>query len=230
MWRELRDELTGFGFELVTVALETRGWQEAEKWVEAAQPAHPSLLDDRHQLARLYGIVNVPTGVWIDEDGVLVRPPETAFPRRSPLLDTEIPEQIDPRLRQVLEESRKLKADGRSYAAALRDWARRGRSSPFALPPDEVLRRIGERSPDACLAAAHFELAVHLQESGASDRAVAHFKHAHQLAPQNWAHKRQAWSLVDRRQSPNDVYPTGWLEEVRALGAENYYREPELDR
>ena len=85
------------------------------------------------------------------------------------------------------------------------------------------MRRLGERSPDACLAAAHFELALQLQETGDPDRAVEHFKAAHRLAPANWAQKRQAWSLVDRTQSPNDVYPTGWLEEVRAAGAKSYY-------
>ena len=227
MWRELRDELTGAGFELVTVALESRGWAEAAKWVDAAEAGHPSLLDQEHLLGRLYGVVNVPTGIWIDEAGTLVRPPEPAFPRRSPLLDVEIPDTVSPRLREVLEESRKLNADGRPYAAALRDWVEHGSASRFALSPDEVLRRLGERSPEACLAAAHFELALHLEENGDPERAVGHFKTAHRLAPANWAQKRQAWSLVDRTQSPNDIYPTGWLEEVRAAGAETYY--PALD-
>ena len=63
---------------------------------------------------------------------------------------------------------------------------------------------------------AHFELAQHLQ----GDAAIQHFKAAHRLQPRNWAYKRQAWSLVDRTQAPNAVYPTGWLEEVRAMGAE----------
>lgn len=228
MWRELRDELSGAGFELVTVALETRGWQEAAKWIDAAEPSHPSLLDDRHTLARAYGIVNVPTGFWVDEAGFLVRPPETAFPRRSPLLDTDIPDTVNPRLREVLLESRKLNADGRPYAAALRDWVKHGAESRFALPPETVLDRLRQRSPDACLAAAHFELGVHLQQAGDAVRATTHFKEAHRLAPANWAQKRQAWSLVDRTQSPNDVYQTGWLEEVRAAGAEIYYPEPDL--
>lgn len=228
MWRELRDELKDGGFELVTVALEARGWDEAARWVDAAQAEHPSLLDERHLLGRLYGIVNVPTGFWVDEAGFLVRPPETAFPRRSPLLDVEIPAETAPRLRDVLEESKKLNADGRPYVAALRDWVARGAASPFALAPEEVLRRLGARSPEACQAAAHFELAQHLQRLGDSERAVTHYKAAHRLWPGNWAQKRQAWSLVDRTQSPNEVYATGWLEEVRAQGAETYYPEPGL--
>ena len=228
MWRELRDELQPAGFELVTVALETRGWAEAARWVEAAAATHPSLLDSAHLLGSLYGIVNVPTAFWVDEEGLLVRPPETAFPRRSPLLDLDIPDDVNPRLREVLEESKKLYADGTAYVAALRDWVAHGRQSRFALPPEEVMRRLAERSPDACRAAAHFELAQHLQRGGHGDRAVVHFKEAHRFAPANWAYQRQAWSIVDRTQSPNEVYPTGWLEEVRASGPENYYAEPDL--
>ena len=228
MWQGLREELTGSGFELVTVALETRGWAEAARWVEAAQPRHPSLLDDRHLLGELYGVVNVPTGIWIDEQGRLVRPPETAFPGRSAFGDQPLPEGVSDRTRDVLEEARKLNTDGRPYVAALRDWVRRGAASRFALAPDEVLRRLAERSPEASRAGAHFELARHLELAGDSERAVEHFKAAHRLAPRNWTHKRQAWSLVDRRQAPNEVYDTGWLEDVRAAGPETYYPLPDL--
>jgi len=39
-------------------------------WIEAARPEHPALIDERHRLDELFGIVNVPSGVWIDETGV----------------------------------------------------------------------------------------------------------------------------------------------------------------
>ena len=227
MWQSLRQELHESGFELVTVALETRGWEEARRWIEAARPGHPSLLDAAHRLGELYGIVNVPTGVWIDESGRLVRPPEPAFPARPAFLDQPLPETAAPRLREVIAEARKLKMDGDRYPAALRDWVAGGEQSRFALAPEEVLRRLGERSPDACLAAAHFELAQHLQRSGGPELAIPHFRAALALQPANWAQKRQAWSLVDRTQSPNEVYASGWLEDVRALGADSYY--PPLD-
>jgi len=228
VWRGLREELKDQGFELVTVALETRGWDEARRWIEAAQPDHPSLLDATHRLGELYGIVNVPTGVWVDERGNLVRPPEPAFPARPAFLDQPLPDTVSPRMREVLTEARKLNMDGDRYVAALRDWVAKGTHSRYALAPEELARRLGERSPDAVLGAAHFELAQHLSRAGRDELAVAHFKEAHRLQPRNWAHKRQAWSLVDRTQTPNEVYGTGWLEEVRALGADSYYPPLEL--
>ena len=82
MWQELHDELKGFGFTVITVAID-RSADDARPWIEAARPAHPSLIDTRHVLADLYNIVNVPTVLWIDERGRIVRPnPPAGRPRR----------------------------------------------------------------------------------------------------------------------------------------------------
>ena len=36
------------------------------------------LIDTEHRLEDLYNLVNVPQAIWIDEQGTIVRPPETA--------------------------------------------------------------------------------------------------------------------------------------------------------
>src|SRR5688572_17639917 len=72
------EELKGFGFTVITVALD-KSAADARPWIEAARPAHPSLIDTRHALAELYNIVNVPTVLWIDEKGRIVRPHDVAF-------------------------------------------------------------------------------------------------------------------------------------------------------
>ena len=53
------EELKAFGFTVITVALD-KSAEDARPWIEAARPAHPSLIDARHTLAALYNIVNVP--------------------------------------------------------------------------------------------------------------------------------------------------------------------------
>jgi hypothetical protein len=78
VWQTLRAELYPQGLEIVTVDLETLGLAAALPFIEAARPTHPSLIDAGHLLDELFGVVNVPTGVWIDEQGVIVRPPEPA--------------------------------------------------------------------------------------------------------------------------------------------------------
>src|SRR5438132_1676668 len=63
---------------LCPVALD-KSVEDARPWIEAARPTHPSLVDTRHLVAELYNVVNVPTIVWIDERGRIVRPNDVAF-------------------------------------------------------------------------------------------------------------------------------------------------------
>jgi tetratricopeptide (TPR) repeat protein len=217
---------------VVTVALDLRGLEKAGRYLERADPKHPSLIDRAHRLDELLGIVNVPSGVWVDEEGIIVRPPETAFPEGSinalpaeALL--EIPESLDPYLREVLAEARKMKVDAATYTAALRDWAANGRASRYALTPEEVVERSRPRPPEVSRAAAHFELGQHLFLAGHPEDAVPHFREAHRLQPENWTYKRQAWSMARRDQGPTELYDGDWVSDVRRIGPENYY--PPLD-
>jgi tetratricopeptide (TPR) repeat protein len=227
VWQEVRQELHPRGLEIVTVALDTGGPEAARRWIEAAHPEHPSLLDPAHVLDELLGVVNVPNGAWIDEEGVLVRPVEPAFPGRSPA--TDIFDKIDidslpAEMGDMLAEARKIKSDPAAYLAALVDWVDNGADSRWALTPDEVVRRSAPRSMDEATAAAEFELGQHLQREGRPDEAIPHFKRAHRLQPDNWTYRRQAWHLVSPdNQGPNGVYDSCWIEDIKAIGAENYY-------
>jgi hypothetical protein len=222
VWQELRTELHPHGLEVVTVALDTEP-ESARPWIEAASPEHPSLIDRAHLVDELYGIVNVPSGVWIDEEGMIVRPPETAFPKRPHFLDREVPPDASPRLTARIEGARKLRVDPDTYVAALRDWVAQGAASRFALSPDEVVDRSRPRPPEEAAAAAHFELGQHLHRLGRQDLAVPHFREAHRLQPDNWTYKRQAWTLVDPDQGPTEEYEGDFLSDVQRIGYENYY-------
>jgi hypothetical protein len=228
VWQELREELHPKGLEVVTVALDLRGVETAGRWIEAAGSRHPALIDRAHLVDELFGIVNVPAGVWIDERGVVVRPPEPAFPGRPAFLDAPIPADLDPYRAEVLREARRIRTEPERYVAALRDWVDRGAASRHALTPDEVLRRSGERAPERSLAAAHFELAQHLWREGREAEAVPHFRAARRMQPANWTYKRQAWVLANRHQAPSDLFEGDWLSDVREIGAENYYPKLEI--
>jgi hypothetical protein len=222
VWQELRTELRPSGLEIVTVALDT-DLEAARPWIVAARPKHPTLIDRAHLVDELFGIVNVPSSVWIDESGTIVRPPETAYPRRPYFLDRVIPPDATQRQAARMAETKKMRVDAEGYMAALRDWVDRGAESRFALTPDEVLRRSRPRPIEEAMAAAHFEMGQHLHLTGCADGAVRHFREAHRLQPDNWTYKRQAWTLTDPDQGPTDLYDGDWLSDVQRSGAENYY-------
>lgn len=177
-------------------------------FIEAAKPTHRSLLDPKHQLDALFGVVNIPNVIWIDEAGVIVRPPEPGWPpgddypdwlrgfleERNAAIEKKAAkvEQSDPELAARLRGGQ----DREAYPDAIRDWAQKGAGSVFAMTPEQVLEASAERGVDKSEGAAHFELANHLWTNGDRGGAIAHFNHAHRLQPDNWTYKRQAWSLV----------------------------------
>jgi hypothetical protein len=225
VWQTLRAELHPLGLEIVTVALDVNP-ESARPWIERAKAEHPSLIDRAHVVDELFGIVNVPNSIWIDEDGMIVRPVEVAFPERPPAPSRQggaLPEGISDHMREVLAEARKIRTDPHAYTEALRDWVRRGSDSPYALSPDEVIERSGRRGMEEATAAAHFELGQHLYHAGREDLATPHWREAHRLQPDNWTYKRQAWQLANPEQGPSEQYDSDWLTDVRRIGAENYY-------
>ena len=77
MWQALYEELAAQNFVVIAVAMDSREG-DALPWIEAAHPTYPTLIDREHLMAELFGVVNVPQAIWIDETGTIVRPPETA--------------------------------------------------------------------------------------------------------------------------------------------------------
>ena len=239
MWQALRNELRPKGFELVTVGLDALGGVGCRDFIEAAKPEHPSLIDKHHVLAELFGVVNVPSSVWIDEAGVIVRPSEEApappQPDSSPSR-FKLPAAGQGRFAEMAGEAVKIKRDAPAYHAALRDWLEHGAASRFALSPDEVVARSRPRDNSKAQGHAHFQLATQLEADGHHEAAVRHFREAHRLVPDSWTFRRQAWSLervgegplARFWQGPNpdapDAWPYegDWLSDVRKVGAENY--------
>lgn len=228
MWQALYQELRPHGLEIVTVALDTRGLDAVQPWIEAAQPTHPSLIDRAHLLDEVFGIVNVPSGIWINEEATIVRPPETAYPVRPDYGARLIPPDASPREVAQITAVRKLRIEAEKYVSAIRDWVEHGAESQFALSPDEVLERSRPRPIEEAEAAAYFELGQHLHLLGRPEDAIRNFKAAYRLQPDNWTYKRQAWNLLEPDQDPLDVYGTDWLTDVTRIGAENYYPPLEL--
>jgi hypothetical protein len=186
---------------VVTVSLELSGPEASRPYIEAAKPEHPSLLDPMHTLDSLFGVVNIPNVTWIDEDGIIVRPPEPGWPvdpatLRRPAPSTQRSDDPEAQRRRRLMELLGGGQDRATYADAIRDWVENGAESRYCLTPEEVIARSQPRPKTVSEAAAHFELGNHLWRDGQREAAIRHFNAAHRLQPENWTYKRQAWSLV----------------------------------
>lgn len=144
-----------------------RSTDDARPWIEAAGATHPSLIDAEHVVADLYRIINVPTSVWIDEGGRIVRPNDAAFGTDQFVEMTGVP--------------------SAPHLDALRAWVREGRV-PFDT--GEVRRRQVLPTADEQLARAEFTLAWHLHRAGRTAAAERHFVRAGELAPHDFTIRR----------------------------------------
>lgn len=211
MWQALFDDLSGRGFVILAVALDQP--DAARPWIEAARPAYPCLIDRDHHVADLYGLVNVPQAVWIDETGRIVRPPEVAGSidsfREMDRTTFKVPE-------QVIAERNRVKA---RYMDAVRDWVSKGPASVHVLDAERIAARLARPDPAIATARAHFRLGMHLLRAGRADEARAHFSTAIALHPDSWAIWRQTAEKDARGLAAG---PEFWAR-VDALGDRPYY-------
>ena len=166
MWQAVYEELKDHGFTVITVALD-KTTEDARPWIEAAAPAHPSLVDTHHVLAELYNVVNVPTIVWIDEHGRVVRPNDVAFGA-----DT---------FRQLTGLSSSI------HLNALRAWVR-GETPAFTADGARAQQTLPKATDQQ--ARAEFGLGQWLWTQGRREAAARHFERAGELAPHDFTIRR----------------------------------------
>ena len=240
MWQAVYEELKGDGLEIIAVAFDTAGkaaveasiravdckerpptlarvmgWSE-ELWARQAPPTYTCLIDEAHVVAALYGMVNVPQGIWIDEQGRIVRPAESAG-------SADIARHMN---RETFEVSDAVATMGfevrNAYVDALRDWVKNGAQSRYVLTPDEVRKRMRGPKQDDVLAATHVRLGRYLYGKGELQRAKHHFKEAVRLCPDSWNYRRQSNMLDPDKVGQLNSGPDFW-EAVDALGEKPFY-------
>ncbi len=156
-------------------------------------------------MSSVFQSINVPTGVWIDERGRVVRPAEPSW--TSSRTDTF--------------GGKQLEIEGEQYVSALRDWVTNGDNSQYVLSDEEFARRIKPRSPTEMEAEATFKLAVWFQQQGQAALAAKYFERAQVLNPDDWNYHRQEWSFTPQEAGKK------WLERFLKQ-SEPYYPKLEL--
>jgi hypothetical protein len=215
VWQALYDELKTKDFMVVAVAEESRGAEHARPWIEQAKATYWCLIDPDHRVADLYGMVNVPQSVWIDEAGRIVRPPETAG-------STDHFRRMDLTTRTLAPELQAARTEARAaYLDAVKQWVLTGR---HALDPATASAKLPRITPEVARAHAHFRLGVWLRRHGKDAEADRHLAEASRLHPDSWNMWRQAADLVA---VGNASGPAFWAR-VQALGDRPYYPPPEL--
>ncbi|GAA4996610.1 hypothetical protein GCM10023205_82320 [Yinghuangia aomiensis] len=172
-WEARHRELADYGFTLLSVSLDHRV-EDARPWIVEAQPTHPVLVDTEQRVAALYQVANVPTVVWVDEAGRVVRPNDTQYPSDTFTVFTDVP--------------------SGPAMAALRRWVVDGDSG---LSPAEVAAHTPR--PDAAGQQARTEaaLAVWLTRNGHPDTARRRYERLAAEFPEHISLWRALMPLLD---------------------------------
>src|SRR5215467_1773906 len=201
---------------VIAVAMDSRE-ADALPWIDAARPTYPTLIDREHRLADLYGVVNVPQAVWIDEAGRIVRPAEAAGAyegfRRMNRTTRELPE-----------DAARLTAQTKAtYLDAIRDWVRHGARSAHAFTAEQARAHLPALTEDTVRAQATFRLGQALLRRGEATEGERLIQEASRLHPESWCLWRQGAGVTDVGLA---ALPDFWAR-VDALGEKRYY--PRVD-
>ncbi len=190
-WQELHDELFDDGFTVIAVAIDQRA-DDVRPFTEGI--TMPVLYDPHHLLTELYAISNVPTVVWIDEAGSIVRPNGEAFGSDTFADFTG--------------------ADSSPHKEMVRRWVRQG---DLPMGAAEARNAVADLSDDEVLARLHFRIAAEAHRRGDAEVTRTHVLRAGELAPDDLTVWRAGMPLIGE-----DPFGQGFLDrydEWRAKGS-----------
>lgn len=193
-WQKLQDELADTGLKVFSVALDADP-EDSRPWIEAGRPTYPVAVDTAHVTAEKYGITNVPSVVWVDEDDTIVKPPTIA--------------PGDDQFREF------TKIDSEQHHELLRAWVRHG-DLPASADADAPVRTDAEQQ-----ALAERRVAAYLQRTGRTDAAKTHLAAAQALAPWDWTVRRGGIAMTGGDPFLGEEFTSFW-EEWDASGRPGY--------
>jgi peroxiredoxin len=199
-WQQLQEKWADKNFSVVAVAVD-ESVEAVAPWVDEAKATFPVLIDADHEFVDAYGIRNVPTIVWIDEDDRVVRPNSPEFGD-----DTFVEFHGRP---------------SGPHLEALERWIVHGEKpydSDAAVRAEQFLP-----DDDQQLARATYRLALELWRAGETALAEKHFNRAAELAPYDFTIRRGSMPL--RGQDPFGAPFFELYKEWEAVGRP-YYTEP----
>ncbi len=204
VWQAIYEELGSDNFEIISVAQDTGGEEAAGPIYDAAAVTYTHLIDVNHHISALYNLVNVPSGVWIDEQGRIMRINEGTYAASH--------------------------MDGAfgtdEYVPIVRDWVAKGADSQYVWDSDKVRESIIERTPEAERAQPTFLLGSYYFTRGNDAKAEQYWTEAQELDPTSWNYLRQ-----DLQYEEGGSAGPQWRERrnrIEAAGG-TYYRSLEIE-
>ena len=169
VWQSIYEELKSENFEIISVAQDTGGEEAAGYIYDDANVSYTAIIDVNHQISSIYNLVNVPSGVWIDEQGKIMRINEGTYAK----------------------EHMNGAWGTNDYVPIVRDWVKKGADSEYVWDRDKVRESIVQRTPEAERAQPAFRLGGYYFTNDNDEKAEQYWTMAQELDPTSWNYLRQ---------------------------------------
>ena len=146
----------------------------------------------------MYNLVNVPSAVWIDEQGKVLRIDEGSYATTHKMGDIEF---------------------GRDdYAPMVVDWVHNGANSRYVTDATAATSQLTPKTTEAARAEPAFKLGVYFHAQGNAAKADQYWQRAQALNPDSWNYARQDWSFTPEQANAN------WAAKFQTLEGKPYYK------
>ena len=169
-WQALAEELADDGLRIVTVALDDDP-EVVRPFTEGI--TIPVLIDRQHVLSEVFAVSNVPTAVWIDEEGRIARPNGLVFGTDTFAEFTGV--------------------DSGPTLAAIRRWVRDGE---VPMDPAQAAGAVADLTDDEVDARLYFRVGAEARRQGNDAAAERNLRRAGELAPMDFSVRRAAMPLL----------------------------------
>ena len=175
VWQSIYDELKSDSFEIISVAQDAGGEEAAGAIFDDANVSYTSIIDVNHHISSLYNLLNVPSGVWIDEAGKIARINEGTYAKThfNGAWGTD------------------------DYVPIVRDWVANGADSPYVWDSEKVRENIFQRTPEPEMAQPAFRLGTFYFTRDNDEKAERYWSLAQELDPDSWNYLRQDLQYED---------------------------------
>jgi len=181
VWQHVYEEINDPDFVLLCVAEDTGGEAVAGPIFDAANPTYIQIIDEDHIISSAFNFVNVPSSVWIDEEGKIVRIDEGSYSK----------------IHTIGEGEQAITFGNDVYTPALKDWVAKGADSEFVQSAATVTDNIRDHSEDQQKADAAFRLGNLFRTHGQKEKAEHYWGLAQQLNPDSINFIRQNLTLSE---------------------------------
>lgn len=210
VWQHVYEELNDPNFVLICVAEDTGGEAVAGPIFDAASPTYIQVVDENHVVSSAFNFVNVPSAVWIDEEGRIVRIDEGTYAK----------------LHEIGEGDQSISFGTDVYAPALKDWVRHGAESDYVKSAAAVSGEIRDFTADQLKADAAFCLGNLFRSHGQQEKTEQYWNLAKELNPDSVNFIRQNLTLTEEG-SAGETFMTMMGEYISS--GKDYYRPFDIE-